>query len=72
MVNLTIDNQKISVPEGTTIMEAAKQIEISIPRLCFLKGINEIAACRVCVVEVEGMEKVITSCNNVAKEGMVI
>lgn len=72
MVNLKIDNQKISVPEGTTIMEAAKQIEISIPRLCFLKGINEIAACRVCVVEVEGMEKVITSCNNVAKEGMVI
>ncbi len=40
--------------------------------LCYLKGINEIAACRVCVVELEGKEKLITSCNNVAKEGMVI
>lgn len=72
MVNLTIDHQEICVPEGTTIMEAARQVDIPIPKLCFLKGINEIAACRVCVVEVEGIEKVITSCNNVVKEGMVI
>ena len=72
MVNLTIDHQEICVPEGTTIMEAARQVDIPIPKLCFLKGINEIAACRVCVVEVEGIEKVITSCNNMVKEGMVI
>lgn len=72
MVNLTIDHQEICVPEGTTIMEAACQVDIPIPKLCFLKGINEIAACRVCVVEVEGIEKAITSCNNVVKEGMVI
>lgn len=72
MVNLTIDNCKISVPEGTTIMEAAKSSNILIPKLCYLKDINEIAACRVCVVELEGMEKLITSCNNVVKEGMVI
>ena len=72
MVNLTIDDKKITVTEGTTVMEAAMQNGIPIPKLCYLKGINEIAACRVCVVELEGMDKLITSCNNVVKEGMVI
>ncbi len=72
MVNLIIDEKQISVPEGTTIMEAAKSSGIPIPKLCYLKEINEIAACRVCVVELEGMDKLITSCNNVVKEGMVI
>ena len=72
MVNLTIDGKQISVEENTTIMEAAASNGIPIPKLCYLKGINEIAACRVCVVELEGKEKLITSCNNVVKEGMVI
>ena len=72
MVNITIDNKQLSVPEGTTIMEAAASADIPIPKLCYLKGINEIAACRVCLVELEGMEKLITSCNNVVKEGMVL
>ena len=72
MVNLTIDGKKISVKENTTIMEAALENGIPIPKLCYLKGINEIAACRVCVVELEGKEKLITSCNNMAEEGMVI
>ena len=72
MVNLTIDNINVSVPEGTTIMDAAKMADIPIPKLCYLKDINEIAACRVCVVELEGMERLVTSCNNVVKEGMVI
>ena len=72
MVNLKIDGKAISVEENTTIMEAAAQNGIPIPKLCYLKGINEIAACRVCVVELEGKEKLITSCNNVAEEGMVI
>ena len=72
MVNLIIDGKQISVKENTTIMEAAAQNGIPIPKLCYLKGINEIAACRVCVVELEGKEKLITSCNNVAEEGMVI
>ena len=57
MVNLTIDGRKITVKENTTIMEAAAQNGIPIPKLCYLKGINEIAACRVCVVELEGKEK---------------
>lgn len=72
MVNLTIDGISLSVPEGTTIMDAALSVDIPIPKLCYLKGINEIAACRVCVVELEGMEKLVTACNNAVKEGMVI
>ena len=72
MVNLTIDNRNISVPEGTTIMEAAGQNGIPIPRLCYLKDLNVIGACRVCVVELEGKDRLIPSCNNVVEEGMVI
>lgn len=67
-----IDGQSICVPAGTTIMEAAKGALIQIPKLCYLKNINEIAACRVCVVEVEGKDKLLTSCNNMAEEGMVV
>ncbi len=72
MVNLTIDNNKVSVKENTTIMEAAKECGIQIPNLCYLKDINEIAACRVCAVEMEGKENLITACNNAVEEGMVI
>ena len=57
MVNITIDGKKISAEENITIMEAAEKNGIPIPKLCYLKGINEIAACRVCVVELEGKEK---------------
>ena len=72
MVNLTIDGIRVSVPEGTTIMDAAAAIGVKIPRLCYLRGINEIAACRVCLVEVEGKEHLMTSCNNTVEEGMVL
>ncbi len=72
MVKLTIDNQVIEVKEGSTIMSAAASAGIPIPKLCFLKDINEIGACRVCVVEVEGKNKLITSCNNVVEDGMVL
>lgn len=72
MVNLTIDGINISANEEFTIMEAALNAGIHIPRLCFLKKINEIAACRVCVVELEGKDKLITSCNNKVEEGMNI
>ncbi|MBQ1251034.1 MAG: (2Fe-2S)-binding protein [Clostridia bacterium] len=51
MVTLTIDRKEIMVPDGTTIMKAAAQAGIPIPHLCYLKDINEVAACRVCVVE---------------------
>lgn len=72
MVKLIIDNKQIEVKEGTSILEAAKQNGINIPTLCYLKDLNEIGACRVCVVEVKGVEKCVTACNNVVKEGMVI
>ena len=72
MVKVTIDNINLEVNEGTTILEAAKQAGISIPTLCYLKEINEIGACRVCVVEVEGMNKLVAACNNVVTDGMVI
>ena len=72
MVTLTIDNRVIGVPEGTTILEAAKAADIRIPTLCYLKGINEIAACRVCCVEVEGERAMVTACNSPVKEGMVV
>ena len=72
MVNLTIDGVRVSVPENTTLMDAAAATGVRIPRLCFLKDINEIAACRVCLVEVEGHERLITACNNTVIEGMVV
>ena len=72
MVNLTINNKKVQVPEGTTILAAAAQVGIKIPTLCYLKEINEIASCRICVVEVEGKETLVASCNTVVEEGMVI
>ncbi len=72
MVTLTIDNKKISVPEGTTIMKAAASVGIQIPHLCYLEGINEISACKVCVVEVQGKVKLVTACNNPVEEGMVL
>lgn len=72
MVNLTIDGRGCSVPEGTTILEAAASIGIRIPTRCYLKGINEISACRICVVEVDGFERLIPSCTEKVAEGMVV
>ena len=72
MVNLKINGRDVSVKEGTTILDAAKSIGETIPTLCYLKDINEIGACRVCVVEVEGTERCVTACNNFVEEGMVV
>lgn len=72
MVNLTINGRALSVPEGTTILDAARQLHIGIPHLCYLKGLNEIGACRVCVVEVEGRDRLVSSCNTAVAEGMVV
>ena len=72
LVNLTIDNQKITVKKGTTILEAAKQAGIDIPTLCFLKDINEVGDCRMCIVEVEGRRGFATSCIQTVEEGMVV
>ena len=72
MVTFTIDGKTLQGPEGTTIMEAAKLADIHIPHLCYLKDINEIAACRVCCVEVEGERAMVTACNTPVKEGLVV
>lgn len=72
MVTLTINDQKIKIAEDATIMEAAREVGIEIPHLCYLENINEIGACRVCVVEVAGVEKLVTACNTLVEPGMVI
>jgi NADH-quinone oxidoreductase subunit G len=72
MVTLKINDVPVQVAEGTTILDAAKQLGLNIPTLCYLRGVNEIAACRVCVVEIKGIEKLVTSCNNVVAEGMEV
>lgn len=72
MVKLKINGQQICVPDNSTIMEAADEVGIHIPRLCYLKGINEIGACRVCLVEVAGMEKLVPACDTQVREGMEV
>ena len=72
MVTLTIDNRPVTVPEGTTILDAAKTVDIHIPTLCYLREINEVAACRVCAVEVEGVDKLAAACNTQVEDGMVV
>lgn len=77
MINLKINGTEVSVKEGTTILEAAKQIDVKIPTLCHLNlhefgMLNEQASCRVCVVEQVGSNKLIPSCATKCKEGMEI
>ena len=72
MVRLTINGKALEVAENTTIMEAAKLAGSPVPSLCYWKGLNEIGACRVCVVEVEGIDRLVTACNNTVQEGMVV
>lgn len=72
MINLTIDNVPVSVPEGTTVLEAARNAGIKIPTLCYLKDINEIGACRMCVVEVKGARSLMASCVYPVAEGMEV
>lgn len=77
MVNITFNDNKISVEKGTTILEAAKKIGVHIPTLCHLNlenfGIvNQVSSCRVCVVEVEGRPSLVPSCAETVYEGMVI
>lgn len=72
MVSLTVNNKRVSVPDHTTILDAAAKCGILIPNLCYLKGLNEIGACRVCLVEIEGVNRLVTACNNTVEEGMII
>ncbi|RYD06385.1 hypothetical protein N752_04275 [Desulforamulus aquiferis] len=71
-VSLTIDNVKVEVEQGSTILEAAKQIGVNIPTLCYMKDINAIGACRICVVEVQGARALQAACVSPVAEGMVV
>jgi NADH-quinone oxidoreductase subunit G len=70
MVRLTIDGQAVDAIEGQNILLAAKSIGIEIPTLCYLSGVNEIGACRVCVVEIEGVDRLTAACNTEVGEGI--
>lgn len=72
MINIKIDDREISVPEGTTVMEAAEKIGIQIPRLCYHPDLSLQGSCRVCIVEVKGFDFYMTSCSTKVWEGMEI
>ena len=72
MVSLHINDIPVTVPAGTTVLEAARSAGFNIPSLCFLKDINEIGACRICVVEVKGAKSLVASCVYPVAEGMEV
>ncbi len=72
MINLKINNIPVSVPEGTTILEAARVAGVKIPTLCYMKDINAIGACRICVVEVKGARSFAAACVYPVTEGMEV
>ena len=72
MVKLIIDGKTVEVAEGTTILAAAKSVGINIPTLCYFEKINDIGACRVCVCEVNGSDKLVAACNTVISEGIEV
>jgi formate dehydrogenase alpha subunit len=69
---LTIDGQQVTVPVGATILEAAAELGIKIPTLCWLKKVSTTGACRICVVKVEGVERFMTACNTPVKDGITV
>ena len=72
MIHLTVNGREVEIEEGSTILEAARKINIDIPTLCFLKDINEVGDCRMCVVEVEGRRGMTPACITKVEEGMVV
>lgn len=71
-VNIQINGMPLSVPKGISILEAARYAGIEIPTLCYLKDINEIGACRICMVEVKGARNLVTACVYPVSEGMEV
>ena len=72
MVNFKLNGIDLTVKKGTTILEAARAAKVEIPTLCYLKDLNEIGACRMCLVEVEGIDSLVTACNTQIEENMSI
>ena len=71
-VNLTIDNQEVTIPKGTTIFEAAKKVNVNIPHLCYHEELSIYGACRICVVEIKGRPRLEPSCACLVENGMII
>ena len=71
-VKITIDGKEMEVPSTYTVLDAAREAGIDIPTLCHMKEINEIGACRMCIVEVEGARGFVTSCVMPVSEGMIV
>jgi predicted molibdopterin-dependent oxidoreductase YjgC len=71
-VELTIDGQTVAVPEGATLLEAARQIGIDTPTLCYLENLTPVNVCRICVVELEGARTLVPACSRKAEPGMVV
>ena len=72
MIKLNIDGIDVEVEKGTSVLEAARKVNIDIPTLCFLKGINAAGDCRMCLVEIEGRRALTPSCNTLAEDGMIV
>jgi iron-only hydrogenase group A len=72
MAILTVDNMKVEVPAGTSVLDACRQAGARVPTLCYLKGVQSIGACRVCLVEIEGARTLVASCSQPAADGMVV
>lgn len=72
MIKLTINGKPLSVPEGTTVLEAARQAGIHIPTLCYHEGLSAYGGCRLCLVEVQGLPRPVTSCTLPCQEGMIV
>jgi len=72
MIEITIDGQTVSVPEGSTILEAARKLGIDTPTLCFLESLTPVNVCRVCVVELQGSRTLVPACSRKAEPGMQI
>jgi predicted molibdopterin-dependent oxidoreductase YjgC len=72
VVEITIDGQSVAVPEGATLLEAARQLGIETPTLCYLENLTPVNVCRICVVEVEGSRVLVPACSRKAEAGMVV
>ena len=72
MVNLRINDRPVTVEDGTSILHAARQLGITIPSLCYLKHVSKVAACRVCMVEIKGTDRLMAACDTICAEGMEV
>lgn len=72
MIKFTLNDKKLSVSEGTTILAAAKKAKVEIKTLCEYEKLNCIGACRLCMVEIEGNNRLVAACNTLVEDGMVV